>query len=78
MRKTIGLIVNPVAVMGGIAGLKGTDGEMFKKSLELGANPITPARTKDFLTHIKNKKNHNLCSASKNGRGEWVYRVIQR
>ena len=56
MKKTIGLIVNPVAGMGGSVGLKGTDGEMFKKSLELGANPVTPARTKDFLTHIKNKQ----------------------
>jgi len=56
MKKRIGLIVNPVAGMGGSVGLKGTDGEMFKKSLELGANPVTPARTKNFLTHIKNKQ----------------------
>lgn len=56
MKKIIGLIVNPVAGMGGSVGLKGTDGEMFKKSLGLGAKTVTPARTKDFLTHIKNKQ----------------------
>lgn len=51
MRK-IGLIVNPVAGMGGSVGLKGTDGEMFEKALDMGAYPVSPARTNEFLTHI--------------------------
>ena len=55
MKRTIGLIVNPVAGMGGSVGLKGTDGEMYKKALELGAKPVTPERTKDVLSHIRNK-----------------------
>ncbi len=53
MRKRIGLIVNPVAGMGGSVGLKGTDGEMHEKALELGAEPVTPKRTKDTLAHLE-------------------------
>ncbi|MGI9204861.1 MAG: ATP-NAD kinase family protein [Woeseiaceae bacterium] len=49
---TIGLIVNPVAGMGGTVGLKGTDGAMHEKALSLGAKPVSPARTNEFLTHI--------------------------
>ena len=55
MRRIIGLIVNPVAGMGGTVGLKGTDGKMYKKALELGAEPVTPERTNDLLAHIKRK-----------------------
>ena len=55
MRKAIGLIVNPVAGMGGSVGLKGTDGDMYKKARELGAEPVTPKRTNDLLTHIERK-----------------------
>jgi len=55
MKETLGLIVNPVAGMGGSVGLKGTDGEMYKRALELNASPVTPKRTKDLLSHIRNK-----------------------
>lgn len=55
MKKAVGLIVNPVAGMGGSVGLKGTDGEMYKKALELGAKPVAPKRTKDLLSHIENR-----------------------
>jgi predicted polyphosphate/ATP-dependent NAD kinase len=50
--RTIGLIVNPVAGMGGSVGLKGTDGEMHARALEMGAEPVSPARTREFLTHL--------------------------
>jgi predicted polyphosphate/ATP-dependent NAD kinase len=50
--RTIGLIVNPVAGMGGSVGLKGTDGDMHAKALELGAEPVSPARTREFLSHL--------------------------
>lgn len=55
-KKAIGLIVNPVAGMGGSVGLKGTDGDMFKKALELGANPVTPLTTGEFVKRIKDKQ----------------------
>jgi predicted polyphosphate/ATP-dependent NAD kinase len=56
----IGLIVNPIAGMGGAVGLKGTDGTMYKKAVELGARPKTPDRTKEFLSHIRHKEEIEL------------------
>ncbi len=51
----VGLIVNPIAGMGGSVGLKGTDGEAYKKALELGARPVTPQRIEETLALIKRK-----------------------
>jgi predicted polyphosphate/ATP-dependent NAD kinase len=63
--KVIGLVVNPVAGMGGSVGLKGTDGrEMYVKALELGAEPVTPRRTIEFLAHIKHLDRIHLLVAS--------------
>jgi predicted polyphosphate/ATP-dependent NAD kinase len=53
MRKKIGLIVNPVAGMGGSVGLKGTDGEMYEKAKQLNAEPVTPGKTKELLSRIE-------------------------
>lgn len=65
MQKLIGLIVNPVAGMGGSVGLKGTDGEkLYAKALELGAEPVTPEKTREFLYHIKHKDRIRLLVAS--------------
>jgi predicted polyphosphate/ATP-dependent NAD kinase len=50
--RTIGLIVNPVAGMGGSVGLKGTDGEMYARALEMGAEPVSPVRIREFLSHL--------------------------
>ncbi len=63
MRKKIGLLVNPVAGMGGSVGLKGTDGSLYEKALALGALPVTPARTKDVFAHLKRKEEIELYTA---------------
>lgn len=52
MATSVGILVNPVAGMGGSVGLKGTDGEMYERALELGATPVTPERTLAFLQHL--------------------------
>ena len=38
--------------MGGSVGLKGTDGDMYGKALAMGAEPVSPARTREFLRHV--------------------------
>jgi predicted polyphosphate/ATP-dependent NAD kinase len=63
MKRTIGLIVNPVAGMGGSVGLKGTDGGMYKKALKLGAEPVTPKRTKELLARIQHNADVILLAA---------------
>lgn len=63
MKKKIGLIVNPVAGMGGSVGLKGTDGEAYEKALALGARPVTPVRTRELFSHLKVKAQIRLLAA---------------
>ncbi len=70
--KKVGLIVNPIAGMGGAVGLKGTDGEMYKKARELGAEPKTPKRTSDFLDQLEHRERIYFLVASGRMGGDYI------
>lgn len=56
-RKRVGLIINPIAGIGGKAGLKGSDGETIqKKALEKGVRPEAPARAEVALQMLDDLK----------------------
>ncbi|MBN1358851.1 ATP-NAD kinase family protein [Candidatus Bathyarchaeota archaeon] len=69
--KTIGLIVNPVAGMGGAVGLKGTDGkEIVNRARFLGAKPVAPVRAVAFLSELKAVKHEVKLEVGAGNMGE--------
>lgn len=51
----LGLLVNPVAGMGGSVGLKGTDGELLYEALKRRAKPVAPLKAFRFLDALVKK-----------------------
>jgi predicted polyphosphate/ATP-dependent NAD kinase len=69
--KTIGLIINPIAGMGGRVGLKGTDGsEILNKAIELGAIKEAPSKAIKAMEKLLPIKDELNVLTSSNDMGE--------
>ncbi|MFQ5815724.1 MAG: ATP-NAD kinase family protein [Candidatus Hydrothermarchaeaceae archaeon] len=70
----VGFLINPIAGMGGRAGLKGTDGvEVLEKARSLGAEPVARERASKALKTLKDKAEFLTCSGEM---GEAVLREL--
>ncbi|MFN2327794.1 MAG: ATP-NAD kinase family protein [Chromatocurvus sp.] len=52
-RKRVGLVVNPIAGMGGAVGLKGTDGILVEEARRRGAQPMAQKRARTALESLR-------------------------
>ncbi len=66
----VGIIVNPIAGMGGRVGLKGTDGESYEEALRRGAKPVSPRRAIEFLNHVRSMNFEIVAAAGLMGEEE--------
>lgn len=75
--KTIGLIINPVAGMGGRVGLKGTDGRgILDMAIELGAVKEAPGKAMKALEKLIHIKDELLILTSTSDMGENQCRAL--
>lgn len=63
---TVGLIVNPIAGMGGSVALHGTDGATAEAAVRLGAEPIAEARVRRTLARLAHCTDLRLLAAGGN------------
>lgn len=57
MTHTVGLVVNPIAGLGGRVGLKGTDSqEVLERARELGAEQRSPTRARTALEEVTDRR----------------------
>ncbi len=69
--KRLGLLINPIAGMGGSVGLKGTDGsEILRRAMELGAKPKSQVRAKQFLVQLVKRNTPITLSVCAGSMGE--------
>ncbi|MHA1768525.1 MAG: ATP-NAD kinase family protein [Candidatus Thorarchaeota archaeon] len=62
----VGLLVNPIAGMGGRVGLKGTDG-VVEEAIRRGATPIAHGRAVEFLKALKSSNTELIACPGKMG-----------
>ena len=73
----LGLIINPVAGIGGSVALKGSDGEdIYKKALQLGAKPQAQVRARSTLELIQSDKDTLTIYTAANDMGEYLCRDL--
>ncbi|TKX72745.1 N-acetylglucosamine-1-phosphate uridyltransferase [Halorubrum sp. GN11_10-6_MGM] len=70
----VGIVVNPVAGMGGRVGLKGTDGKVAE-AVERGAEPRAPARAKRTLDRLAAVAPETSVSVAADPMGESIVRA---
>ena len=76
-RRRIGLIVNPVAGMGGRVGLKGTDGALaLRRALQLGAVPEAAGKASRALAKLTPIKEELIVVTCEGAMGEAVARGL--
>jgi len=68
-KKKLGLIINPVAGLGGSVGLKGSDG-MVEEALARGAVPLSERRTKVALQELLDLKDNFIVYTGSGSMGE--------